>query len=93
MWRGVVGQVDMTNIMALRNRHKDAFEKKHGVKLGFMSAFIKASAASLKEIPAVNAGREPWGVGPKPRMLVLLLEGVRCGFGLVVIVVCGSELV
>jgi pyruvate/2-oxoglutarate dehydrogenase complex dihydrolipoamide acyltransferase (E2) component len=52
----VMRQVDMSAIMALRNKYKDAFEKKHGVKLGFMSAFIKASAASLKEIPAVNAG-------------------------------------
>ena len=36
-------------------RHKEEFEKKHGVKLGFMSPFIKASAAALQEIPAVNA--------------------------------------
>lgn len=48
-------EVDMTNIMALRNTYKDAFEKKHGVKLGFMSFFLKASLAALKEIPAVNA--------------------------------------
>jgi 2-oxoglutarate dehydrogenase E2 component (dihydrolipoamide succinyltransferase) len=48
-------EVDMTNVMALRNLHKDAFEKKHGVKLGFMSFFLKASIVALKEIPAVNA--------------------------------------
>jgi 2-oxoglutarate dehydrogenase E2 component (dihydrolipoamide succinyltransferase) len=48
-------EVDMTNVMALRNHHKDAFEKKHGVKLGFMSFFLKASIVALKEIPAVNA--------------------------------------
>ena len=48
-------EVDMTNIMAIRNQYKDIFEKKHGVKLGFMSFFIKASLAALKEIPAVNA--------------------------------------
>lgn len=48
-------EVDMTNIMALRNQYKDIFEKKHGVKLGFMSFFIKASLAALQEIPAVNA--------------------------------------
>jgi 2-oxoglutarate dehydrogenase E2 component (dihydrolipoamide succinyltransferase) len=46
----------MSVIIGLRNKHKDAFEKKHGIKLGFMSAFVKAAAASLKEIPAVNAG-------------------------------------
>jgi 2-oxoglutarate dehydrogenase E2 component (dihydrolipoamide succinyltransferase) len=48
-------EVDMKNVMELRNEYKDAFEKKHGVKLGFMSFFLKASIAALKELPAVNA--------------------------------------
>ncbi|CAK4649729.1 hypothetical protein LEN26_011182 [Aphanomyces euteiches] len=48
-------EVDMSKLMAMRSTYKDAFEKKHGVKLGFMSAFIKASAASLLEVPGVNA--------------------------------------
>jgi 2-oxoglutarate dehydrogenase E2 component (dihydrolipoamide succinyltransferase) len=48
-------EVDMTNVMALRNAYKDVFEKKHGVKLGFMSFFVKAAIQALKEIPAVNA--------------------------------------
>lgn len=48
-------EVDMTNILALRNQYKEKFEKKHGVKLGFMSFFVKASLAALQEIPAVNA--------------------------------------
>lgn len=48
-------EVDMTNVMALRNQYKDAFEKKHGVKLGFMGFFVKAAVQALKEIPAVNA--------------------------------------
>jgi 2-oxoglutarate dehydrogenase E2 component (dihydrolipoamide succinyltransferase) len=47
-------EVDMTNVMALRAHHKDNFEKKHGVKLGFMSFFVKAAIVALKEIPAVN---------------------------------------
>jgi 2-oxoglutarate dehydrogenase E2 component (dihydrolipoamide succinyltransferase) len=47
-------EVDMTNVMALRTHHKDTFEKKHGVKLGFMSFFVKAAIVALKEIPAVN---------------------------------------
>ena len=47
-------ECDMTGIMELREKYKDFFEKKHGVKLGFMSAFLSASAAMLKEIPAVN---------------------------------------
>lgn len=48
-------EVDMTNIIELRNRLKESFEKKHGVKLGFMSFFVKACLVALKEIPAVNA--------------------------------------
>ena len=48
-------EVDMTEVMALRNRYKEVFEKKHGAKLGFMSFFVKACTQALKEIPAVNA--------------------------------------
>lgn len=48
-------EVDMGAAMALRSEYKDAFEKKHGVKLGFMSFFVKACVAALKEFPAVNA--------------------------------------
>ncbi len=48
-------EVDMTNVMALRNQYKDSFEKKHGVKLGFMSFFTRACIAALKEVPDVNA--------------------------------------
>jgi 2-oxoglutarate dehydrogenase E2 component (dihydrolipoamide succinyltransferase) len=48
-------EVDMTNVMALRERTKDDFEKKHGARLGFMSFFVKACIAGLKELPAVNA--------------------------------------
>ena len=48
-------EVDMTAILAIREQYKDGFEKKHGVKLGFMSFFVKACIAGLKELPAVNA--------------------------------------
>jgi 2-oxoglutarate dehydrogenase E2 component (dihydrolipoamide succinyltransferase) len=48
-------EVDMTEVMAMRSRYKDAFEKKHGSKLGFMGFFVKACVQALKEIPAVNA--------------------------------------
>ncbi len=48
-------EVDMTALMDARARHKDAFEKRHGVKLGFMGFFVKACTAALKEWPAVNA--------------------------------------
>jgi len=47
--------VDMTAVMAMRNQYKDLFEKRHGVKLGFMGFFAKACIQALKEIPAVNA--------------------------------------
>tara|TARA_R110002073_G_scaffold161508_1_gene317064 strand:+ start:12700 stop:13926 length:1227 start_codon:yes stop_codon:yes gene_type:complete len=48
-------EVDMTGVMALRNAYKDQFEKKHGVRLGFMSFFTKACCHALKEVPEVNA--------------------------------------
>ena len=48
-------EVDMNSVMALRNQYKDVFEKKHGVKLGFMSFFVKACIQALKDVPAVNA--------------------------------------
>jgi 2-oxoglutarate dehydrogenase E2 component (dihydrolipoamide succinyltransferase) len=48
-------EVDMTAVMALRSHYKDLFEKKHGVKLGFMGFFVRACVQALKEIPAVNA--------------------------------------
>jgi 2-oxoglutarate dehydrogenase E2 component (dihydrolipoamide succinyltransferase) len=51
-------EIDMSNVMALRNEYKDAFEKKHGIRLGFMAFFVKAAVAALKEIPEVNASIE-----------------------------------
>ncbi|MFZ5617341.1 MAG: 2-oxoglutarate dehydrogenase complex dihydrolipoyllysine-residue succinyltransferase [Pseudomonadota bacterium] len=47
--------VDMTAVMGLRSQYKDLFEKKHGIKLGFMSFFVKACVHALKEVPDVNA--------------------------------------
>ncbi|MCX7313193.1 MAG: 2-oxoglutarate dehydrogenase complex dihydrolipoyllysine-residue succinyltransferase [Alphaproteobacteria bacterium] len=48
-------EVDMSAVMHMRNQYKDQFEKRHGVKLGFMGFFARACVAALKEIPAVNA--------------------------------------
>jgi 2-oxoglutarate dehydrogenase E2 component (dihydrolipoamide succinyltransferase) len=48
-------EVDMTEVMALRTRYRELFERKHGVKLGFMGFFVRACVQALKEIPAVNA--------------------------------------
>jgi 2-oxoglutarate dehydrogenase E2 component (dihydrolipoamide succinyltransferase) len=47
-------EIDMSQAIALRERHRDGFEKKHGVRLGFMSIFVKAAIVALKELPAVN---------------------------------------
>ncbi len=48
-------EVDMSGVMALRKQYQEKFEKKHGVKLGFMSFFVKAAIEALKTFPAVNA--------------------------------------
>ena len=48
-------EADLSAVMGLRKQYRDSFEKRHGVRLGFMSFFIKASIAALKELPAVNA--------------------------------------
>jgi 2-oxoglutarate dehydrogenase E2 component (dihydrolipoamide succinyltransferase) len=48
-------EVDMSAVMALRQRHREAFEKRHGVKLGFMSFFVKATIDALRQFPQVNA--------------------------------------
>jgi 2-oxoglutarate dehydrogenase E2 component (dihydrolipoamide succinyltransferase) len=48
-------EIDMSAAITLRERHRDAFEKKHGVRLGFMSFFVKAAVVALNEFPAVNA--------------------------------------
>jgi 2-oxoglutarate dehydrogenase E2 component (dihydrolipoamide succinyltransferase) len=51
-------EIDMSNVMGLRSEYKDAFEKKHGVRLGFMGFFVKAAVNALKQIPEVNASIE-----------------------------------
>ena len=48
-------EVDMSAVMTMRSQYKDLFEKKHGVKLGFMAFFTRACIQALKEVPAVNA--------------------------------------
>ena len=48
-------EVDMSGVMELRNQYKDVFEKKHGVKLGFMGFFVRAVIHGLKQVPEVNA--------------------------------------
>jgi 2-oxoglutarate dehydrogenase E2 component (dihydrolipoamide succinyltransferase) len=48
-------EIDMSALQALRSQYRDAFEKKYGVRMGFMSAFVKAAIIALRELPAVNA--------------------------------------
>ena len=48
-------EVDMSGVMAMRERHQERFQKQHGVKLGFMSFFVKAAIEALRAFPAVNA--------------------------------------
>lgn len=48
-------EIDMSNLMAMRAEYKDAVEKKHGIRLGFMGMFVKAAVNALKDVPAVNA--------------------------------------
>jgi 2-oxoglutarate dehydrogenase E2 component (dihydrolipoamide succinyltransferase) len=59
-------EVDMSRVMALRKRHQDAFVAKFGIKLGFMSFFIKASIDALKQFPSVNAEIEGNDILYKP---------------------------
>ena len=58
-------ECDMTDVMALRSRHKEAFEKAHGVRLGFMSFFVKAAVSALEKFPAVNASIVDGEKGPE----------------------------
>jgi 2-oxoglutarate dehydrogenase E2 component (dihydrolipoamide succinyltransferase) len=51
-------EVDLTEVMSMRKRYRDAFEKQHGVRLGFMSFFAKAAVEALKKFPVVNASVE-----------------------------------
>src|SRR6185295_12403379 len=51
-------EIDLKSVMDVRAKYKDSFEKKHGVKLGFMSFFVKAAVEALKRFPTVNASIE-----------------------------------
>lgn len=62
----------MSNLMGMRNEYKDLFAKRHGVKLGFMSAFVKASASALREMPVINSGARWLRCGAAPRVRLTL---------------------
>ncbi|WAR18601.1 ODO2-like protein [Mya arenaria] len=82
-------EIDMSNIMEMRSKYKDAFQKRHGLKLGFMSAFIKASAFALQDQPVVNAVIE--GEDIKYRDYVDISVAVSTPKGLVVPVIRSVE--
>ena len=82
-------EVDLTEVMALRARHKERFQEKHGVSLGLMSFFSRASVVALREIPALNARIE--GDDIVYQEFVNLGIAVSTGRGLLVPVVRGAE--
>ncbi|MBM3479044.1 MAG: 2-oxoglutarate dehydrogenase complex dihydrolipoyllysine-residue succinyltransferase [Alphaproteobacteria bacterium] len=82
-------EADMGAVMALRAKYNEAFEKRHGVKLGFMSFFVKACVAALKEIPAVNAEVDGDDIVYKNRYDIGVAVGTEQG--LVVPVVRGCD--
>ncbi|KAJ8356371.1 hypothetical protein SKAU_G00191650 [Synaphobranchus kaupii] len=84
-------EIDMSNIQEMRKLHKDAFLKKHGFKLGFMSAFVKASAHALSEQPAVNAVIDDTTKEIVYREYVDISVAVATPKGLVVPVIRGVE--
>ena len=72
-------EVDMSHVMALRSRYKDAFEKKYQVRLGFMSFFVKACVIGLKEIPLINAQIEGTDILYKSRYNIGVAVGTPKG--------------
>ncbi|XP_059376904.1 dihydrolipoyllysine-residue succinyltransferase component of 2-oxoglutarate dehydrogenase complex, mitochondrial-like isoform X1 [Carassius carassius] len=84
-------EVDMSNITDMRKQYKDAFLKKHGIKLGFMSAFVKAAAYALTEQPAVNAVIDDTTKEIVYRDYVDISVAVATPKGLVVPVIRGVE--
>lgn len=83
-------EIDMTNVMALRTKYKDGFEKKHGVKMGFMGFFVKAAIEALKAFPKVNG----WIEGNEIVLHNYYNIGIAVGTdrGLVVPVIKNAEL-
>jgi 2-oxoglutarate dehydrogenase E2 component (dihydrolipoamide succinyltransferase) len=82
-------EIDMSATIALRERWREAFEKRHGVRLGFMSIFVKAAIVALKELPAVNAEIDGDDIVYKNHYDIGVAVGT--GQGLVVPVVRGAD--
>jgi 2-oxoglutarate dehydrogenase E2 component (dihydrolipoamide succinyltransferase) len=84
-------EIDMTNAMAVRNKYKDEFEKKHGQKLSFMSFFLRASVAALKDFPSVNGVISPAGTEIIYRDFIDISVAVSTPTGLVTPVLRNCE--
>ncbi len=82
-------EVDMSAVMRLRSAYKEAFEKKHGVKLGLMSFFVKAAVAALQEIPELNASIDGTDIVYRDEMDIGI--GVSTERGLIVPVVRSAQ--
>ena len=82
-------EVDMSAVIETRARLRDAFEKKHGVRLGFMSFFVKAAVVALKEVPAVNAQIDGTDIVYKNHYDIAVAVGTEQG--LVVPVLCDAD--
>ena len=84
-------EVDMSAVMAMRNQYKDLFEKKHGVKLGFMGFFVRACVQALKELPAVNAEIDGTDIVYKNYYHVGVAVGTERGLVVPVVRECDSK--
>ena len=84
-------EVDMTEVMHMRTKYKDAFEKKHGGKLGFMGFFVKACVQALKEIPAVNAEIDGTDIVYKNYYHIGIAVGTERGLVVPVVRDCDSK--
>ena len=84
-------EVDLTEIIALRNALKDGFEKRHGVKLGFMSFFVKAAVQALRDLPAVNAEIEGTEIVYKDYYHVGVAVGTESGLVVPVVRDCDQR--
>jgi 2-oxoglutarate dehydrogenase E2 component (dihydrolipoamide succinyltransferase) len=85
-------EVDMGHIMALRTQYRDLFEKKHGVKLGFMGFFVRACVQALKEIPAVNAEIDGADIVYKNYYHIGIAVGTERGLVVPVVRYCDTKL-
>jgi len=84
-------EVDMTQVMALRSQYRDLFEKKHGVKLGFIGFFVRACVQALKEIPAVNAEIDGTDIIYKNYYLIGIAVGTERGLVVPVVRDCDMK--